>query len=117
MAGKDDTRTDTTSADGSSDAITTLRRAGVEDAMGFGTAWAAMVSDLSAEMLGFLSDRIREDLKTQHRLFHCRDAHELREIQAEFLQRAIDQYQAETGKLIEMSSNAFSAIAKDKTGS
>lgn len=117
MAGKDDTRTDTTSADESSDAMAARRQAGVEDAMGFGAAWTAMVSDLSAEMLTFLSDRIREDLKTQHRLFHCRDAHELREIQAEFLQKAIDQYQAETGKLIEMSSTAFSAMAKDKTGS
>lgn len=116
MASKEETGTET-SASEASDAMAARRQAGVEDVMGLGTAWAAMVSDLSAEMLGFLSDRIREDLKTQHRLFHCRDVHELREIQAEFLQKAIDQYQAETGKLIEMSSNAFSDIAKDKPGS
>ena len=44
----------------------------------------------------------------------ARHIRELQHIQAEFVQTAIDQYQAETGKLVEMSSNALAEITGRK---
>ena len=77
------------------------------------TAWAEAFSEMSSEFIRFLSDRISEDVKTQHQILHCKDIRELQHIQAEFVQKAIDQYQAETGKLIEMSTTLFSQAVKD----
>lgn len=116
MAKKEDTEAPESVNDPVS-AMAALRKEGFDNFMGLGTAWAEAVSDMSAEMLGFLSDRIKEDLKTQHRLLHCKDMQEFHDIQADFLQRAIDQYQIETGKLIEMSTTAFSEMTQDKKGS
>ena len=88
-------------------AILALQASGFGNMMGMGTAWAEAFSDMGAEFLGFLADRIKEDVKTQHKILHCKDINELQHIQAEFVQTAIEQYQAETGKLMEMSSTVF----------
>ena len=55
-------------------------------------------------------------LATQNMILNCRDASELQRIQAEFIQKAIRQYQAETGKLMEISSAAFSNFMKGAKG-
>ena len=93
-------------------AMAALQKSGFGNMMGMGTAWAEAFSDMSAEFLGFLADRIKEDVKTQHKILHCKDMRELQHIQAEFVQTAINQYQAETGKLIAMSSTLFSDALK-----
>ena len=95
------------------DAIAALQASGFGNMMGVGTAWAEAFSDMSAEFLGFLAERIKEDVKTQHKVLHCKDMQELQHIQAEFVQTAIDQYQDETGKLMEMGSTIFSDVLKD----
>lgn len=84
------------------DAMAQLQSAGFGSMMGMGTAWVETLSDMSAEMLGFVADRIKEDVKTQHQILHCKDAAELQHIQAQFLQKAFDQYQIETCKLVAM---------------
>ncbi len=93
-------------------AMTALQRSGFGNMMGMGSAWAEAFGEMSAEFVGFLADRIKEDVKTQHKVLHCKDMRELQQIQAEFVQTAVEQYQAETGKLMEMSSTAFADVLK-----
>lgn len=90
-------------------AITQLQEAGLGNMMGMGTAWIEAVSDMSAEVAHFVAERIREDVKTQHEILHCKNVADLQHIQAQFIQKAMDQYQAETGKLVEMGTKAFAA--------
>ncbi|WP_068109875.1 phasin family protein [Tropicimonas marinistellae] len=75
---------------------------------GFGTlfwmspVWVRAMSDVSAEVAQFVSERIREDVRTQQEILQCRDPVELREIQGRFLKTAFDQYSAETGRLVRL---------------
>ncbi|MEO0752128.1 MAG: phasin family protein [Pseudomonadota bacterium] len=89
------------------DTIADLQKAGMGNLMGIGTAWIEAMGAMSAEMAEFVADRIKEDVKTQHEILHCKDVADLQRIQAQFMQKAIDQYQAETGKLVEMGTKAF----------
>ncbi len=68
------------------------------------TAWLESLADLGSEITSFVAERIREDVKTQHAILHSKSLTELQHVQAQFMQRALDQYSAETGKLVEMSS-------------
>jgi hypothetical protein len=45
---------------------------------------------------------VQEDVGLQQRLLHASSLDELRHIQAAFMQKAIDQYVAETGRMLEM---------------
>lgn len=74
------------------------------------TAWIESLADLGSEITTFVADRIREDVKTQHAILHCKSLAELQHIQAQFMQRAFDQYAAETGKLMGMSSEIAARI-------
>lgn len=112
MADKEESKTET-EAEGPLDAFTQLQEAGLGNMLGLGTAWMEAVSDMGAEVASFVAERIREDVKTQHKILHCKDVKELQHIQAEFIQKAMDQYQAETGKLVEMGTKVFSP---DKSG-
>ncbi|WP_299547442.1 phasin family protein [uncultured Tateyamaria sp.] len=80
-----------------------------------GLAWVEGMSDLGSEVLSFVADRIKEDVKTQHKMLHCKNVNELQNIQSEFLQTAIDQYTAETGKLVQMGQDIYSSGASDGT--
>ncbi|WP_299879143.1 phasin family protein [uncultured Sulfitobacter sp.] len=93
--------------------FTQLQEAGLGNLMGMGTAWVEAISDLGAEVAGFVAERIKEDVKTQHEILHCKNVTELQHVQAQFMQKAIDQYQAETGKLVEMTSKAFAPKTTD----
>ncbi|MGB5864594.1 MAG: phasin family protein [Sulfitobacter sp.] len=89
-----------------------LQQAGFGNMTGLGAAWIEVLSDMNAEVVGFLAERIKEDVKTQHEILHCKDAAELNRIQSKFIQRATDQYRAETGKLVELGSKAFRSDSK-----
>lgn len=67
-----------------------------------GTAWFENLTNLGAEITTFVTERIKEDVQTQHALLHCKTISDVQHVQAQFMQKAFDQYQAETGKLIEM---------------
>ena len=84
-----------------------LQEMGFGNMASIGTAWVEAMSDMGSEVISFVADRISEDVKTQHELLHCKDAAELQHIQAKFIQKAIDQYTAETGKLVKMSEELF----------
>ncbi len=73
-----------------------------------GGDWMERMSDMGAEMLQFYTQRVQEDVELYHKLLHCRDLGEMQEIQGEFLQRAINRYTEETGKIIERGKTAMS---------
>lgn len=87
--------------------LAALQKFGFNNMTSFGTAWVEALSDMGSEVLSFVADRIKEDVKTQHEILHCDDMAELQQIQARFVQKAVDQYTAETGKLFELSNQLF----------
>ena len=93
--------------DASFNAITQFQEAGFGNMVELSTAWFEALGDLSTEVVSFVVDRIKEDVKVQHEIMHCKNVAEVQQIQSQFLQKAMDQYQAETGKLIEVGSKAF----------
>ena len=95
------------------DPVKQLQEAGLGNMVGASTAWMEALSDMSAEILGFVAERIKEYVHTQHEILHCKDIGQLQHIQAQFIQKAVDQYHAETGKLVEMSTKAFKAPIKN----
>ena len=98
------------------DTLKQLQEAGFGNMMGMSTAWIESLSDLSAEMVSFVAERIKEDVKTQHEILHCKNVGDIQRIQAQFIQKAMDQYHDETGKLVEMSTKAFAPkVPKDKS--
>lgn len=92
--------------------VSELQKAGFGNMMGLGTAWAEAFGDMSSEFATFVAERIKEDVKTQHEILHCKSVNDLQHIQGQFVQKAIDQYQAETGKLLEMGTKMFSTATK-----
>lgn len=93
----------------------TLQEFGFKAMTGMGIAWVEALSDMGSEVLSFVADRIKEDVKTQHRILHCKDAGELQQIQTEFIQTAVEQYSAETGKLVKMSQDMLAAATAKQT--
>ena len=67
-----------------------------------GAAWAEAMSGIGAEAMRFLTERVQQDVATQQKLLHATSLDEVRHIQAEFVQKAIDQYTAETGRMVEI---------------
>jgi S-methylmethionine-dependent homocysteine/selenocysteine methylase len=90
-------------------AVQDLQDAGLGPLAWMGTAWTEAMSDIGSEMMSFLSDRIQEDVKTQHKILHCKTLTELQEAQTAFLERAYVQYTVETGKIVKMSTAIFPA--------
>ncbi|MEL6887236.1 MAG: phasin family protein [Pseudomonadota bacterium] len=80
-----------------------------------GLAWVEGMSDLGSEVLSFVADRIKQDVKTQHKMLHCKSVNELQHIQAEFIQTAIEDYTAETGKLVQMSHDIYTPPTPEQT--
>lgn len=90
-----------------------LQEAGLGSLKGMNTAWLDAMGDMGAEVVSFVADRIKEDVKTQHEIMKCRTVADLQHVQAQFMQKAMDQYHEETGKLVEMGTQAFAALADD----
>ncbi|MHA6323645.1 phasin family protein [Roseivivax sp. CAU 1753] len=90
-----------------------LQEAGLGNLMGMSSAWIETITDMGAEVAAFVAERIQEDVKTQHAIMHCRNVAEMQHVQAEFIQKALEQYQAETGKLLRMGTRH---VAKPPTG-
>ena len=90
--------------------LTKAQATGLGSLSWLGTKWVETMSDVGAEWLSFVADRVKEDVKTQHELLHVKNIGEVQHIQAQFLQKAIDDYRDETGKIVEFCSKAMSDI-------
>jgi len=93
-------------------AMTQFQKAGLGSLGWMGTGWMTGMSEISSELVRFVADRIKEDVKTQHEILHAKGIGEIQSIQSRFLKEAFDQYTAETGKLIEMGNDMFIAAQK-----
>ncbi|PJI92079.1 phasin protein [Yoonia maricola] len=82
--------------------IQQIEEAGLGSMRWMGTAWFEVMADMNSEVVSFVADRIREDVKTQHALLHCKTAADMQRAQVAFLEKAYTQYTEETGKLIKM---------------
>lgn len=71
------------------------------------------MSDMGSEWLVFVATRVQEDVALQHALLHAKSSSEAQEIQMRFLQTAMDQYGAETGKMVEMGARLFDSVDPD----
>ncbi len=83
-----------------------------------GKVYMAMLEgagDLGSEVVQFVAERIAEDVRTQHEIIECRNPTELVHIQHRFLQKAFDQYSAETGKLVKMSKDLVHTALRTAT--
>jgi len=98
--------TDTPAAKMAND-VAAMQDQGMKAMSQMGFAWVENLSDLGSEVLSFVADRIKEDVKTQHKMLHCKNVADLQHIQAEFVQTAIDQYTAETGRLVKMGHDLY----------
>lgn len=107
-----DTRPDPANA--AISAMSELQKTGFGSLAWMGTAWLENLSDVGAEVMEFVAERVREDVKTQHELLHAKDVAEMQHIQAQFMQKAVDQYAAESGKLVEMSSELLAKAQAKK---
>ena len=58
---------------------------------------------MQREIMEFGSARLRQDLETQEELKNCKDLQEAFRMQAEFAQKAMQQYAEEMSKLVELS--------------
>lgn len=90
--------------------LTNAQTAGLGSLSWLGTKWVETMSDFGAEWLSFVAERVKQDVKTQHDLLHASNLGEVQHIQAQFLQRAMDDYRDETGKIVEFCSKAMTDI-------
>lgn len=67
-----------------------------------GTSWMEHMADYGQEVMTFMAKRVAEDVQTQHSLLHAKGVAEVQHIQAQFFQRAMDDYAAETARLMEL---------------
>ena len=90
--------------------LTDAQMAGLGSLSWLGTKWVETMSDFGAEWLHFVAERVREDVKTQHQLLHAKNIGDVQHIQATFLQKAIDDYQNETGKMVQFCSDTMAEL-------
>ena len=110
-------KTETDQPEPALQSLAEAQMAGVGSLAWMGTRWAETLSELGAEWLRFVADRVKEDVKTQQELLQAKDIGTVQRIQANFLLKAMDDYQSETGKLVQVCSDAMADMqAKAKTG-
>jgi hypothetical protein len=84
------------------DNVTALQQETVETVEHAGAALLAGVGKVQQEIAQFVTQRIREDLETQQQLMRCRSFDDIRDVQARFIKTAMDQYSAETERLLKL---------------
>ena len=75
----------------------------------FAKAWM----DLMSEGARFMTDRLQTDLETQKALMACKTPAELMQVQADFLNTAMQQYADEATRVFDMMVAASKDIAED----
>lgn len=86
------------------------------DLQAAGARMLEAISELGGEVVAFVAQRIKDDLQTQHDLLNTRNTADFMHIQAQFMQRAINQYTIETGKMVALNTAMINRIlhpAKD----
>lgn len=77
-----------------------IQSAKLPGALGFGAEWTKSMVDVGSNVLSFMGARITQDVQTQHAMMKAKDVIEFQHIQAQYFQRMMDDYAAETAKLM-----------------
>ncbi|MGO4915514.1 phasin family protein [Pseudogemmobacter sp. W21_MBD1_M6] len=96
------------------EAFAAIQKSGMMPMTWFGAAMAEKMAEINSECAQFIADRIKEDVQTQHRMLHCKDMDQIKTVQTEFLNKAIEQYTAETGKLVQLSQKMMDDLLNAK---
>tara|TARA_R110000850_G_scaffold92990_4_gene196940 strand:+ start:1314 stop:1655 length:342 start_codon:yes stop_codon:yes gene_type:complete len=107
---EDDKTTQTTSP--MMDLMNAMQAAGFKTMAGAGNDWMETIAEMGSEMMRFTAERIREDVQARHAILNAKDFTEAQHVQAQFFQKAMDDYRAETAKLVEIGQ----ALNTDKPG-
>lgn len=110
------TQSGATSTTAAADMLSEMQKAGLGSLAWLGTTWVEKMSDLGAEWMDFLAKRIKEDVDLGHSLLHSTNAETMQKVQAEFLQKAAEQYQQETGKLMSISDEMMESLQQAVDG-
>lgn len=89
--------------------MTEAQRNGLGAAAWMSASMIETVTALGNEVVQFMAQRINEDMRTQNALMQCRDLTEMQRIHTEFLQRAVEQYTAESGKLMQLGAGVMTS--------
>lgn len=95
-------------------AMREMQQSGLGPLRWLGTTWLESVTEVNRELADFMARRIKEDVRTQHEILNCSDPAKLRDIQLRFMQRAIEDYTAETGTLTEMGKAFMDRVTQPK---
>ena len=68
------------------------------------------LSELGSEVTAFIANRVKDDLQTQHDLLACKTSADFLHVQAQFVQRAINQYTDETGKMVALNASLLNRL-------
>lgn len=79
--------------------LSELATAGMEPLTSVGRAFIEGWVEASVEIAAFLGRRIQSDIDLQRQILQCRDPAELVRIQTAFVEKAVEEYRAETGRL------------------
>ena len=86
-------------------------------AASIGAIWFNRAADLGREITTFAAERVKQNVEAQHALLQCKSLTQVQHVQAEFLQMALDHYQVEAGKVLEMAGRMAADLqADDKSG-
>ncbi len=105
-----------TDRQGAGMAMKQLQDAGLGPLGWLGTTWFEAMIDINSEVIDFIADRIKEDVKTQHEFLHCKEPAALQKAQMAFLERAYVQYTTEAGKLLKMGTDLFPSVTTKTKG-
>lgn len=97
-------------------ALSGLATAGMEPLASAGLAFVEGWIEASGEIAAFLARRIQSDFDLQREILQCRDPAELVRIQTAFVEKAIEDYRAESGKLAGIGAGVTEAALRRKDG-
>lgn len=88
-----------------------FQNAGLQPMAGTGTGWLTSMSGIGTEIMAFTTARLHEDIQTRHALLHAKGIAEIQEIQTQFFQKAMDDYTAQTARLLKLGSTPTPDLA------
>lgn len=62
--------------------------------------------DMGTEALRFASSRMQQDVETQTAMLACKNLEDIQKVQADFYNRALDEYRAGTSRMMEIMMSA-----------
>ncbi|KPP88640.1 MAG: Phasin protein [Rhodobacteraceae bacterium HLUCCA08] len=87
-----------------SDLMSQWQQMGLGSLNAFGAGWFEKMSDMGSDWLRFVSDRVAQDVQFQHDILAAKSPADLHRIQSDFFRKAMDDYAAQTGRMVSMGS-------------